>query len=200
MIIFDLCGVRRPDPGRLRRASRAVADPRRTGSARGSLALAILALVVLITPGTGAQTWIGRGTLLVLLIVGVERLHRLAKAEHADTSFSKVCHEAGDWFSDDEPTVDHRRRTLDRDALRTDRRIDRKERRRAMPGGPFWFRPLLTCGSAAHANQPRTLALAVAYSASSSLPAECRSASFASCSASVAPDAVVRMYESTAAC
>ncbi len=65
------------------------------------LALAILALVVLITPGTGAQTWLGRGTLLVLLIVGVERLHRLAKAEHADTSFSKVAREAGDWLSSD---------------------------------------------------------------------------------------------------
>ena len=44
------------------------------------LALAILVLVILITPGTGVQTWIGRATLLVLLIVGVERLHALVRA------------------------------------------------------------------------------------------------------------------------
>ena len=67
------------------------------------LALAILILVVLITPGTGVQTWIGRGTLLVLLVVGVERLHALANAEHPDTSWSSVFNEAKDWFGDDAP-------------------------------------------------------------------------------------------------
>ena len=67
------------------------------------LALAILVLVVLITPGTGVQTWIGRATLLVLLVVGVERLHALVNAEHPDTSWSKVFDEAKDWFGDDAP-------------------------------------------------------------------------------------------------
>jgi hypothetical protein len=69
------------------------------------LALAIMVLVVLITPGTGVQTWIGRATLLVLLIVGVERLHALVRREHPDTSWSKVFGEAKDWFDDDTPTT-----------------------------------------------------------------------------------------------
>ena len=67
-------------------------------------ALAILVLVVLITPGTGVQTWIGRATLLVLLIVGVERLHALVGREHPDASWSKVFAEAKDWFGDDTPS------------------------------------------------------------------------------------------------
>jgi hypothetical protein len=69
------------------------------------LALAILVLVVLITPGTGVQTWIGRATLLVLVIVGVERLHAQTRREHPDTSWSKVLGEARDWFEDDAPST-----------------------------------------------------------------------------------------------
>ena len=60
--------------------------------------MAILILVVLITPGTGVQTWIGRATLLVLLVVGVERLHALVNREHPDTSWSTVFGEAKDWL------------------------------------------------------------------------------------------------------
>jgi hypothetical protein len=67
-------------------------------------ALAIVLLVTLITPGTGAESSIGRGVLLVLLIVGVERLHGLVKVEHPDTSWSKVFDEAKGWFGDDTPT------------------------------------------------------------------------------------------------
>jgi hypothetical protein len=67
------------------------------------LALAIMILVILITPGTGVQTWIGRATLLVLLIVGIERLHALVRHEHPDTSWSKVFAEAKGWFGDDAP-------------------------------------------------------------------------------------------------
>jgi hypothetical protein len=68
------------------------------------LALAIVVLVTLITPGTGAESWIGRLTLLVLLIAGVERLHALVRSEHPDTSWSKVLAEGKDWFSDDPPS------------------------------------------------------------------------------------------------
>ncbi len=61
------------------------------------------------------------GVLLVLLIVGVERLHALVEVEHPDASWSKVAGEAKDWFGDDTPSTTaaapstphrHRRLTL----------------------------------------------------------------------------------------
>ena len=46
------------------------------------------------------QTLIGAVTLLVLVIVGVERLRSLVRREHPDTSLSDVWHDIGGWFDD----------------------------------------------------------------------------------------------------
>ena len=64
-------------------------------------ALAVIALIVWITPGSSVQTWIGAVTLLVLVIVGVERLRSLVRREHPDTSMSDVWHDITGWFGDD---------------------------------------------------------------------------------------------------
>jgi len=64
-------------------------------------ALAVIALIVWITPGSSVQTWIGAVTLLVLVIVGVERLRSLVRREHPDTSMSDVWHDIAGWFGDD---------------------------------------------------------------------------------------------------
>ena len=64
-------------------------------------ALAVIALIVWITPGSSVQTWIGVVTLLVLVIVGVERLRSLVRREHPDTSMSDVWHDITGWFGDD---------------------------------------------------------------------------------------------------
>ena len=64
-------------------------------------ALAVIALIVWITPGSSVQTSIGAVTLLVLVIVGVERLRSLVRREHPDTSMSDVWHDITGWFGDD---------------------------------------------------------------------------------------------------
>ena len=65
------------------------------------LAIAVLALIVWVTPGSSVQTWLGAVTLLVLLVVGVERLRSLVRREHPDTTFSDVWHGIAGWFDDD---------------------------------------------------------------------------------------------------
>jgi hypothetical protein len=64
-------------------------------------AVAVIALIVWITPGSSVQTWIGAVTLLVLVVVGVERLRSLVRREHPDTSMSDVWHDITGWFGDD---------------------------------------------------------------------------------------------------
>ncbi len=64
-------------------------------------AIAVVALIVWITPGSSVQTWLGGITLLVLLVVGVERLRALVRREHPDTSLSDVWHDIAGWFDDD---------------------------------------------------------------------------------------------------
>lgn len=68
-------------------------------------AIAVIALIVWITPGSSVQTWIGAVTLLVLVVVGVELLRSLVRREHPDTSMSDVWHDIGSWFSSDDATV-----------------------------------------------------------------------------------------------
>jgi hypothetical protein len=63
-------------------------------------AIAVIALVVWITPGSSVQTLIGAVTLLVLVVVGVERLRSLVRREHPDTSMSDVWHDIAGWFGD----------------------------------------------------------------------------------------------------
>ncbi len=65
------------------------------------LAVAVIALIVWITPGSSVQTWIGAVTLLVLVVVGVERLRSLVRREHPDTSMAEVWHDITHWFGDD---------------------------------------------------------------------------------------------------
>ena len=63
-------------------------------------AIAVIALIVWVTPGSSVQTLIGAVTLLVLVVVGVERLRSLVRREHPDTSMSDVWHDIGGWFDD----------------------------------------------------------------------------------------------------
>ena len=63
-------------------------------------ALAVIGLIVWVTPGSSVQTLIGAVTLFVLVIVGVERLRSLVRREHPDTSLSDVWHDIDGWFGD----------------------------------------------------------------------------------------------------
>ena len=63
-------------------------------------AIAVIALIVWVTPGSSVQTLIGAVTLLVLVVVGVERLRSLVRREHPDTSLSDVGHDIAGWFGD----------------------------------------------------------------------------------------------------
>ncbi|MET0663739.1 MAG: hypothetical protein ABWZ42_11465 [Ilumatobacteraceae bacterium] len=63
-------------------------------------AIAVIALIVWITPGSSVQTLVGAVTLLVLVVVGVERLRSLVRREHPDTSLSDVGHDIAGWFGD----------------------------------------------------------------------------------------------------
>ena len=63
-------------------------------------AIAVIALIVWVTPGSSVQTLIGAVTLLVLVVVGVERLRSLVRREHPDTSLSDVGHDIAGWFDD----------------------------------------------------------------------------------------------------
>lgn len=66
-----------------------------------AFAIVVVALIVWITPGSSVQTWIGAVTLLVLLVVGVERLRALVRREHPDTSIRQVGNEIVGWFESD---------------------------------------------------------------------------------------------------
>jgi len=63
-------------------------------------AIAVIALIVWVTPGSSVQTLIGAVTLLVLVVVGVERLRSQVRREHPDTSLSDVGHDIAGWFDD----------------------------------------------------------------------------------------------------
>jgi hypothetical protein len=64
-------------------------------------AIVIIVVVGWLTPGTGVQTWYARLVLLVLIVVGVERLRALTRREHPDATWAKVGHEITEWFDGD---------------------------------------------------------------------------------------------------
>ena len=55
-----------------------------------AVSLAVVALIVWITPGASVESWIGAVTLLVLFVAGTERLRSIVRREYPDTTFADV--------------------------------------------------------------------------------------------------------------